>query len=116
MSGCNDCIIIHILLLAGKRIDNSCVTTSRADLLQNILLYYTCIRSHLYACKCSSHFPISCVCVTLVSEVSILMGAAITVRMSVRPPEKFTEKTDWSLWISRFERYVKEAKVPDSSR
>eukprot|EP00731_Ephydatia_muelleri_P025294 Em0017g377a len=36
--------------------------------------------------------------------------------MSVRPPAKFTEKTDWSLWISRFERYVKEAKVPDSER
>ena len=93
---------------------DACVTTSRADLLQNILLCY--IRSHLYACKRSSHLPISCVCVTLVSEVSILMEAAITVRMSVRPPAKFTEKTDWSLWISRFERYVKEAKVPDSER
>ena len=70
-----------------------------------------------YACKGSSHLPISCVCVTLVSEVSILlMEAAITVRVSVRPPAKFTEKTDWSLWISRFERYVKEAKVPDSER
>eukprot|EP00731_Ephydatia_muelleri_P031379 Em0022g893a len=44
------------------------------------------------------------------------MEAALTVRMSVRPPAKFTEKTDWSLWISRFERYVKEAKVPDSER
>ena len=70
----------------------------------------------LYACKCSSHLPISGVCVTLVSEVSILVEAAITVRMSVRPPAKFTEKTDWSLWISRFERYVKEVKVPDSER
>eukprot|EP00731_Ephydatia_muelleri_P005629 Em0002g1805a len=30
------------------------------------------------------------------------MEAAITVRMSVRPPARFTEKTDWSLWISRF--------------
>eukprot|EP00731_Ephydatia_muelleri_P036715 Em0310g4a len=44
------------------------------------------------------------------------MEAALTVRMSVRLPAKFTEKTDWSLWISRFERYVKEAKVPDSER
>eukprot|EP00731_Ephydatia_muelleri_P032336 Em0023g843a len=44
------------------------------------------------------------------------MEAALTVRMSVRPPATFTEKTDWSLWISRFERYVKEAKVPDSER
>eukprot|EP00731_Ephydatia_muelleri_P035359 Em0116g11a len=44
------------------------------------------------------------------------MEAALTVRMSVRPPAKFTEKTDWSLWISRFERYVKEARVPDSER
>ena len=43
------------------------------------------------------HLPISGVCVTLVSEVSILMEAAITVRMSVRPPARFTEKTDWSL-------------------
>ena len=32
----------------------------------------------------------------MVSEVSILMEAALTVRMSVRPPAKFTEKTDWS--------------------
>ena len=44
------------------------------------------------------------------------MDAAITVRMSVRPPAKFTERTDWGLWISRFERYVKEAKVPDLER
>ena len=32
--------------------------------LRNILVYY--IRSHLYACKCSSHFPISCLCITVV--------------------------------------------------
>ena len=44
------------------------------------------------------------------------MEAAITVRMSVHPPAKFTERTDWGLWISRFERYVKEAKVPDLER
>ena len=42
------------------------------------------------------------------------MEATIAVRMSVCPPAKFTEKTDWSLWVSRFEWYVKEAKVSDS--
>ena len=52
----------------------------------------------------------------IVSEVSIPMEAAITVRMSIRPPAKFVVKTDWSFWISHFERYVKEAKVPDSER
>ena len=42
------------------------------------------------------------------------MEATIAVRMSVRLPVKFTEKTDWSLWVSHFERYVKEAKISDS--
>lgn len=34
--------------------------------------------------------------------------------MSVRLAAKFTEKTNWCLWVSHFERYAKEAKVPDS--
>ena len=35
------------------------------------------------------------------------------VRMSARPRAKFSEKGDWNLWVTRFERYVQEAKVPD---
>ena len=35
------------------------------------------------------------------------------IRMSARPPAKFSEKGDWNLWVTRFERYVQEAKVPD---
>ena len=35
------------------------------------------------------------------------------VRMSARPPAKFSEKGDWNHWVTRFERYVQEVKVPD---
>ena len=35
------------------------------------------------------------------------------VQMSARPPVKFSEKGDWNLWVTRFERYVQEVKVPD---
>ena len=38
------------------------------------------------------------------------------VRMSLRPPARFTEKTDFALWIRRFERYVVEAKIPEEKR
>ena len=38
------------------------------------------------------------------------------VRMSLRPPARFTEKADFALWIRRFERYVLEAKIPDEKR
>eukprot|EP00731_Ephydatia_muelleri_P008580 Em0004g918a len=43
------------------------------------------------------------------------MEAALTVRMSVRPPAKFTEKTDWSLWIFRFERLVVQYGLSESA-
>ena len=38
------------------------------------------------------------------------------VRLSARPPTKFSERGDWNLWVTRFERYVQEAKVPDKEK
>ena len=46
-------------------------------------------------------------------------GSVVThraVRMSLRPPARFTEKADFALWIKRFERYVLEAKISDEER
>ena len=36
-----------------------------------------------------------------------------TVRMSRRPPPRFTEKTDLPLWLTRFELYVRQATIPE---
>ncbi len=38
------------------------------------------------------------------------------VRMSARPPSKFSSATDFSLWIQRFEIYVTEAGIPPEKR
>ena len=35
------------------------------------------------------------------------------VRMSRRPPPRFAEKTDLPLWLTRFELYVRQAKIPE---
>ncbi len=38
------------------------------------------------------------------------------VRMSARPPSKFSTSTDFSLWIQRFEIYLTEAGIPAEKR
>ena len=59
--------------------------------------------------------------VTSVSEVDNAMtedssanvDSAYTkvVRYCARPPTKFTAKTDWELWLMRFDAYADEAKI-----
>ena len=48
---------------------------------------------------------------TLVSEVGSTMDATL-LRMSQRPPPRFSAGTDLVLWLSRFELYVRLAKIP----
>ena len=33
-----------------------------------------------------------------------------------RPPAKFSSKTDWELWIMRFDAYTEEARIADIDR
>ena len=40
----------------------------------------------------------------------------VPVRMSLRPPSRFTAKSDFNLWFMRFELYTGEAKIPDGER
>eukprot|EP00731_Ephydatia_muelleri_P009029 Em0004g1367a len=64
--------------------------------------------------------------VTLVSEVDDAMtedscvnvDSAYTkvVRYCARPPTKFTAKTDWELWLMRFDAYADEAKIEKEDR
>lgn len=35
------------------------------------------------------------------------------VRMSGRPPPRLSETTDLTLWLTRFELYVRQAKIPE---
>ena len=42
--------------------------------------------------------------------------ATVPVRMSLRPPSRFTAKSDFNLWFMRFELYTGEAKIPDGER
>ena len=38
------------------------------------------------------------------------------VRYCARPPTKFTAKTDWELWLMRFDAYADEAKIEKEDR
>ena len=49
---------------------------------------------------------------TLVSDVGSTMDATL-LRMSQRPPPRFSAGTDLVLWLSRFELYVRLAKIPE---
>ena len=42
--------------------------------------------------------------------------ASATVRVSARPPAKFSSTSDFTLWIQRFELYLSEANVPAGKR
>ena len=43
-----------------------------------------------------------------------LENLRVAARVSARPPAKFTSRTDFTLWIQRFELYAKEAEIPDA--
>ena len=40
-------------------------------------------------------------------------AVAQVVRMSLRPPPRFTPGADLDLWITRFEMYLKQAKIAE---
>ena len=42
----------------------------------------------------------------------VLVGTEATVRMSMRPPSRFTSGADFELWLKCFELYVKRAEFP----
>ena len=43
-----------------------------------------------------------------------LENLRVAARVSARPPAKFTSRTDFTLWIQKFELYAKEAEIPDA--
>ena len=40
-------------------------------------------------------------------------AAQQVVRMSLRPPARFSPGSDLELWLRRFEMYVKQTKIPE---
>ena len=48
------------------------------------------------------------------ADSSELIPQIQTVRMSLRPPSRFTGGTDLILWLKRFEMYVRKVKVDES--
>ena len=40
-------------------------------------------------------------------------AAQQVVRMSLRPPVRFSPGSDFEIWFTRFEMYVKQAKIPE---
>ena len=44
------------------------------------------------------------------------LGDSRVVRVSARPPQKFSATADFSLWIQRFEIYLSEAEIPARKR
>ena len=40
-------------------------------------------------------------------------GSVQVVRMSLRPPSRFSPGSDLDLWLKRFEMYVKQAKISE---
>ena len=38
------------------------------------------------------------------------------IRMSLRPPARFAAGADFKLWLTRFEMYVQQAKLPKLRR
>ena len=47
------------------------------------------------------------------SETPAVIREPQVVRMSRRPPPRFSEKTDLPLWLTRFELYVRQVKIPE---
>eukprot|EP00731_Ephydatia_muelleri_P013152 Em0007g462a len=54
----------------------------------------------------------------MTKDISVNVDSAYTkvVRYCARPPTKFTTKTDWELWLIRFEAYANEAKIGKGDR
>ena len=50
------------------------------------------------------------------SDRPAVVREQLVVRMSRRPPPRFSEKTDLPLWLARFELYVRQAKIPEDQR
>eukprot|EP00731_Ephydatia_muelleri_P037077 Em0391g6a len=50
------------------------------------------------------------------SSVNVDSAYTKVVRYCARPPTKFTTKTDWELWLIRFEAYADEAKIGKGDR
>ena len=47
------------------------------------------------------------------AETPAVVREQQVVRMSRRPPPRFSEKTDLPLWLMRFELYVRQVKIPE---
>ncbi|KAL5489380.1 hypothetical protein EMCRGX_G018469 [Ephydatia muelleri] len=50
------------------------------------------------------------------SSVNVDSAYMKVVRYCARPPTKFTVKTDWELWLIRFDAYADEAKIEKGDR
>ncbi|KAL5503656.1 hypothetical protein EMCRGX_G010639 [Ephydatia muelleri] len=50
------------------------------------------------------------------SSVNVDSAYTKVVRYCARPPTKFTAKTDWELWLIRFDAYADEAKIGKGDR
>ncbi|KAL5486597.1 hypothetical protein EMCRGX_G019099 [Ephydatia muelleri] len=50
------------------------------------------------------------------SSVNVDSAYTKVVRYCARPPTKFTTKTDWELWLIRFEAYADEANIGKGDR
>ena len=48
--------------------------------------------------------------------MSLAAGDLRIVRVSARPPPKFSAAADFTLWIQRFEIYLSEAEIPAAKR
>ncbi len=44
------------------------------------------------------------------------LGLGLRVRVSARPPARFSAESDYVLWIQRFELYLREAEIPAAKR
>ena len=42
-----------------------------------------------------------------------LSGSAQVIRMSLRPPSRFSPGGDLDLWLKRFEKYLKQTKIAE---
>ena len=47
------------------------------------------------------------------SETPAVVREQQVVRMTRRPPPRFSEKTDLPLWLTRFEVFVRQVRIPE---
>ena len=50
------------------------------------------------------------------SREQLVVATPETMRMSQRPPTRFSSGADLELWLKRFELYAKQTSIPDAQR